>query len=28
VDFDRMAATMVANDVALLQDPDHLWLDF
>jgi len=28
VDFDHMAAAMVANDVALLQDPDHLWLDF
>ena len=28
VDFDLMAATMVANDVALLQDPDYLWLDF
>ena len=28
VDFDHMAAAMVANDVALLQDPNHLWLDF
>ena len=28
VDFDHMAAAMVANDVALLQNPDHLWLDF
>lgn len=28
VDFDHMAAAMVANDIALLDDPDHLWLDF
>jgi len=28
VAFDLMAATMVANDVALLRDPDYLWLDF
>ena len=28
VDFDLMAATMVASDVALLKDPDYLWLDF
>jgi GDPmannose 4,6-dehydratase len=28
VDFDSMAARMVAYDMALLKDPDFLWLDF
>ena len=28
VDFDSMAAAMVAYDVELLKDPDALWLDF
>ena len=28
VDFDSMAARMVAYDMALLKDPDLLWLDF
>ena len=28
VDFDHMAAVMVAHDIALLKDPEHLWVDF
>ena len=28
VDFDSMAAAMVAYDIQLLADPNHLWLDF
>lgn len=28
VDFDSMAAAMVAYDIELLANPDHLWLDF
>ena len=28
VDFDSMAAAMVAYDTQLLADPNHLWLDF
>lgn len=28
VDFDHMAVAMVNHDVALLQDPNALWLDF
>lgn len=28
VDFDHMAAVMVAHDIALLKDPEHVWADF
>lgn len=28
IDFDHMAVAMVKHDVALLKDPDALWLDF